>query len=112
MLSCDDDICKAKSSVAMPHGIRGCHCKYADLGDLATRCCQYNTGTDNLHHLSSWAAKGLELSQGALVQGVQGSLSLLDDRLSSSQVPCALLSKGCDFSLCTSQDVSRAACIV
>ncbi len=72
----------------------------ADLGDLAAGGCEDNTGADDLHHLSSRAAKGLELSQRALVQGVQGSLCLLDDRLSSSQVPGALLSKGCDFSLC------------
>ena len=64
----------------------------SDLGDLAPRGCQHDTGADPLHHLSGWATKGLELSQGALVQGIQGSLSLFDDGFCSSQVPAALLS--------------------
>ena len=54
-----------------------------DLGNLATWSCQHNTRADNLHNLSSRATKGLQLSKGALVKRVQGSLSFLDDRLCS-----------------------------
>ena len=83
------------SSNIMTKVFTGC----CHLGNAASRCCQDHTGRHDIYNLSSRAAKGLELSQGGLVQAIQGGFCLLNNRLCGLQVMGTLCLEVGDLSL-------------